>query len=130
MELARDKHLSPSWHSNRRCAGIAGARLESGRALPWNGRVPSCATRVAGFSEGTTNSRARIADTVCASAQQQARASRTRRRPVPYDLLTTLVGAECSAGSPELARRFQICTAVRAPTECSASRTARPTLHV
>ena len=37
--------------------------------------------------EETANRRARIADAACCGALQQARANRTRRRPVPYDVL-------------------------------------------
>ena len=80
---------SQARHSNCRCAGIAGARLESRRALAWNGRVPSRAARDAGFFEGTANSCARIADAACCGALQQARANRGGWRLVPYDVLMT-----------------------------------------
>jgi hypothetical protein len=69
--------------------GIAGARLESRRALAWNGRVPSRAARDARFFEGTPNSCARTADAARSVALQQARANRACRRPVLYNVLTS-----------------------------------------
>src|SRR5215472_3714925 len=87
MELARDKNESQTRNPNRGCTGIAGARVESGRAVARYGRMPSRAAGDVGFFEGTSNSGARIADATCRSALQQAHANRTRRRLVPYDVL-------------------------------------------
>src|SRR5215472_15659325 len=87
MELARDEHESQTWHSNRRCSGIAGARVESGCALAWYGRMPSRAARDAGIFKKATGSGARIADATCCGALQQARANRSGWRPLPYDVL-------------------------------------------
>src|ERR1051325_2086557 len=88
MELAGDKHFSPSRYSNRRCSGIARSRRESGGAFTRNGGVPSRAARDAGFSERPTNPSTRITDPARCSALQQAGANRTGRRLVPYHLLS------------------------------------------
>src|SRR6266851_4920167 len=87
MELARHRNESPARHSNCRCAGIAGARLESRSALAWHGGVPSRASRDAGFFERTRNHYARIADAARCFVVQQARASRIGWRLVPHDVL-------------------------------------------
>src|SRR5439155_7138829 len=104
MELARDRNESQTRHSNRRCAGIAGARRENSGAITRNGRVPSCTVRDAGVFRTTADHGARLADTVCCLALQQARAKRGGWRLISHDVLsvTRIVGR---AGSLELARR-------------------------
>src|SRR5262245_14090191 len=87
MELARDRNESSTRDSNCRCAGIGGARLESSRALAWNGRVPSRSARDAGVLKTAANRRARITHAACCGALQQACANRGGWRLVSYDVL-------------------------------------------
>src|SRR5947208_2787778 len=95
MELARDRNESQTRHSNRRCAGIAGARRENSGAITRNGRVPSCTVRDAGVFRTTADHGARLADTVCCLAIQQARAKRGGWRLVPYDMLKVGLALLC-----------------------------------
>ena len=99
MELARDGNESQAGNSNRRCAGITGSRRESRSAVTRNGRVPSCTVRDAGVFRTTADHGARLADTVCCLALQQARAKRGGWRLISHDVLsvTRIVGR---AGSP------------------------------
>src|SRR5882724_3173853 len=95
MELARDKNESPPRYSNCRCAGIAGARRESGRAVTRNGRMPSRSAGDAGFFEGTAHRCARITDAACRGPLQQARASRGGWRTFPYNVLRVGLALLC-----------------------------------